>query len=51
MTDKFFRPLASSTPNEGFFNMLQSCDSFTSPLKEGILRIFHPEKSDSFGWV
>jgi hypothetical protein len=26
-------------------------DSFTSPLKEGVLRMFLPEKSDSFGWV
>jgi hypothetical protein len=26
-------------------------DSFTSPLKEGALRIFSPEKSDGFGQV
>jgi hypothetical protein len=26
-------------------------DSFTSPPKEGMLRIFSPKKSDSFGWV
>jgi hypothetical protein len=26
-------------------------DGFTSPLKEGVLRIFSPEKSDGFGWV
>jgi hypothetical protein len=26
-------------------------DGFTSPLKEGVLRIFSPEKSDGFGRV
>jgi hypothetical protein len=26
-------------------------DSFTSPPKEGMLRIFLTEKFDSFGWV
>jgi hypothetical protein len=26
-------------------------DGFTSPPKEGELRIFSPEKSDGFGWV
>jgi hypothetical protein len=26
-------------------------DGFTSPLKEGMLRNFSPEKSDGFGWV
>jgi hypothetical protein len=26
-------------------------DGFTSPLKEGVLRIFSPKKSDSFGRV
>jgi hypothetical protein len=26
-------------------------DGFTSPPKEGVLRIFSPEKSDGFGWV
>jgi hypothetical protein len=25
--------------------------SFTSPPKEGMLRIFSPEKSDGFDWV
>jgi hypothetical protein len=37
-----------------FINLPQSCDmgdGFTSPLKEGMLRIFTPEKSDCFGWV
>jgi hypothetical protein len=35
--------------------MPQSCDmgqmALLPPLKEGVLRIFSPEKSDSFGWV
>jgi hypothetical protein len=35
--------------------MPQICDmgqtAFTSPLKEGTLRIFSPEKSDGFGRV
>jgi hypothetical protein len=39
----------------GFFNLPQSCDmgqdGFTSPLKEGMLRIFTPENSDGFGRV
>jgi hypothetical protein len=26
-------------------------DGFTSPLKEGVLKIFSPYKSDGFGWV
>jgi hypothetical protein len=26
-------------------------DGFTSPPKEGVLRIFSPEKSDGLGWV
>ena len=32
-------------------NLWHGTDSFTSPLKEGVLRIFSPEKSDGFGWV
>jgi hypothetical protein len=40
----------------GFFNMLQSCvqhgtDGFTSPPKEGMLRILSPEKFYGFGRV
>jgi hypothetical protein len=39
----------------GFFNMPQSCDmkqaALSSPPKEGMLRIFTPEKSDGFGRV
>jgi hypothetical protein len=26
-------------------------DGFTSPPKDGMLRIFSPEKSDGFSWV
>jgi hypothetical protein len=32
-------------------NLRHGADSFTFPLKEGMLRIFSPEKSDGFGWV
>jgi hypothetical protein len=38
----------------GFFYMRQArqgTDGFTSPPREGVLRIFSPEKSDSFGRV
>jgi hypothetical protein len=40
----------------GFFYMPQICDmgqtdGFTSPQKEGMLRIFSPEKSDGFDRV
>ena len=32
-------------------NLGHGTDSFTSPPKEGALRIFSPEKSDGFGWL
>ena len=32
-------------------NLRHGTDGFTSPLKEGTLRIFSPEKFDGFGWV
>jgi hypothetical protein len=32
-------------------NLQHGTDSFTSPPKEGMLWIFSPEKSDSFGRV
>jgi hypothetical protein len=32
-------------------NLRDGTDGFTSPPKEGMLRIFRPEKSDGFGWV
>jgi hypothetical protein len=36
----------------GIFYMLQINDmGFTSPPKEGMLRIFSPLKIDGFGWV
>jgi hypothetical protein len=41
---KFYRHLASSTPNEGFFNMAQICDigpkALFPPPKKDALRIF-----------
>jgi outer membrane phospholipase A len=44
-----------STPFRDIFYMPQIYDmgpnSFTSPLKEGMLRIFLPEKSNGFGQV
>jgi hypothetical protein len=33
------------------FRDLLHTDGFTSPPKEGVLRIFCPEKSDGFGRV
>jgi hypothetical protein len=30
-------------------NLRHGTDGFTSPPKEGVLRIFRPEKSDGFG--
>jgi hypothetical protein len=35
----------------GFFYIRHGTDGFTSPPKEGVLRIFSPEKSDGFGRV
>jgi hypothetical protein len=32
-------------------NLRHGTDGFPSPLKEGVLRIFRPEKSDGFGRV
>jgi hypothetical protein len=32
-------------------NLRYGSDGFTSPVKEGMLWIFLPEKSDGFGWV
>jgi hypothetical protein len=52
---KFSHTIVTSTVIVGFFNMPQSCDigltAFTSPPKEGMLRIFLPEKSNGFGQV
>jgi hypothetical protein len=33
----------------GIFYLQHGANGFTSLLKEGMLRIFSPEKSDSFG--
>jgi hypothetical protein len=44
--------VATSTSLLGFAVKLRhGTDGFTSPPKEGVLRIFSPEKSDGFGWV
>jgi hypothetical protein len=45
--------VATSTSLLGFFYMplKHGTDGFTSPPKEGVLRIFSPEKSDGFCWV
>jgi hypothetical protein len=46
--------VATSTSLLGSFTCREvrhGTDSFTSPPKEGVLRIFSPEKSDSFGRV
>ena len=32
-------------------NLLHGTGGFTSPPKEGVLRIFRPEKFNGFGWV
>jgi hypothetical protein len=46
--------VAISTSLLGSFTCRKSrhgTDGFTSPPKEGVLRIFSPEKSDGFGRV
>jgi hypothetical protein len=46
--------VATSTSLSGSFTCRKArhgTDGFTSPPKEGVLRIFSPEKSDGFGWV
>jgi hypothetical protein len=46
--------VATSTSLLGSFTFRKArhaTDGFTSPPKEGVLRIFSPEKSDSFGRV
>jgi hypothetical protein len=46
--------VATSTPLSCSFTCRKArhgADGFTSPPKEGVLRIFSPEKSDGFGWV
>jgi hypothetical protein len=54
MAEKFLPKVATSTSLLGSFTCRKArhgTDDFTSPLKEGVLRIFSPEKSDGFGWV
>jgi hypothetical protein len=54
MAEKFLPKVATSTSPLGSFTCLKARhgkDGFTSPLKEGVLRIFLPEKSDGFGQV
>jgi hypothetical protein len=49
-----FAESATSTSLLGSFTCRKArygADRFTSPPKEGVLRIFSPEKSDSFGRV
>jgi hypothetical protein len=46
--------VATSTSLFGSFTCRKArhgTDGFTSPPKEGVLRIFSPEKSEGFGWV
>jgi hypothetical protein len=54
MGEKWLLPLATSTSLLGSFTCRKArrgTDGFTSPPKEGVLRIFSPEKSDGFGRV
>jgi hypothetical protein len=46
--------VTTSTSLLGYFTRRKArhgTDGFTSPPKEGVLRIFSPEKSDGFGRV
>jgi len=55
MSEKLPRILPKvATPTSlsgSFTNLRHGTDGFTSPPKEGALRIFSPQKSDGFGWV
>jgi hypothetical protein len=54
MAEKFLPEVATSTSLLGSFKcrkVRHGTDGFTSPPKEGVLRIFSPEKSDGFGRV
>jgi hypothetical protein len=49
-----FAEMATSTPFRDLLhaaNLRHGTDGFTSPQKEGVLRIFSPLKSDGFGRV
>jgi hypothetical protein len=53
MAEKFLPKVATSTSILGSFTCRKAhgADGFTSPPKEGVLRIFSSEKSDGFGRV
>jgi hypothetical protein len=58
MGEKWPRNFAESGDFHVTFGVFFTCrkarhgtDGFTSPPKEGVLRIFSPEKSDGFGRV
>jgi hypothetical protein len=54
MAEEFLPKVATSTSLVGSFTCRKTrhgADGFTSPPKEGVLRIFSPEKSDGFGRV
>jgi hypothetical protein len=54
MTERILPKVASFTSLLGSFTCrkaLHWTDGFTSPPKEGVLRIYSPEKSDGFGRV
>jgi hypothetical protein len=54
VSGNFCRNDSFSTPFRDLLhaaNLRHETDGFASPLKEGMLRIFSPEKSDCFGRV
>jgi hypothetical protein len=54
MAEIILPKVATSTSLLGSFTCRKArhrTDGFTSPPKEGVLRIFSPEKSDDFGRV
>jgi hypothetical protein len=54
MAERILPKVATFTSLLGYFTgreVRHGTDGFTSPPKEGVLRIFSPEKSDGFGRV
>jgi hypothetical protein len=54
MDERILPEVATSTSLLGSFTCRKAqhgADGFTSPPKEGVLRIFSPEKSEGFGRV
>jgi hypothetical protein len=54
MADRILQKVATSTSLLGSFTCRKArhgTNGFTSPPKEGVLKIFPPEKSDGFGRV